>query len=46
MYVLRFLAVRTNISQEDKLKEYTTLKGKEAKRSVRYYSRSVLKSDV
>jgi hypothetical protein len=44
--VLCFLAAYTDVSQEDKLKEYTTLKGKEAERSVRCYGCSMLKSDV
>ena len=34
------------MSQEDKLKEHATLKGKEAKRSVCRYGRSTLKSDI
>jgi len=44
--ILCFLTTYTDVSQEDELKERTALKGKEAKRSVRRYGRSALKSDV
>jgi hypothetical protein len=44
--VLCFLAMYTDMSQEDELKERAALKGKEAERSVRRYGCSALKSDV